>query len=464
MTISMDSLAKEVAALRGFTGRIESELTPAEFDDFRNGMGRIKRAYDAAASAMAHELARRSSPELGAGGLARQEGFSNAQQSLGKTLGITPSQAGKLIDAGRALAPPAPSPGVAATPSAASPRARYPYVSGALKSTDMGAEVASLITRTLDAIGASYAKDGVPLTDARLAELAELERALVTKAQSLSLAELRRVCERERAWRFPQELAAKERLHRENRTLFFHEDSEGMIILTARMDVTSAAPIKAYIDAQTRWALQQRRSTRDGGSDIDDSRSAGQMRLDALTALAQHGLGCTSTDSGVKTTVVIRINERDLKDELALGECDQASGPVTVGTLRTMAVDAGLLPVVLGGQSLPLDVGRMRRLFTPAQRLALVERDGGCSWCHAPPSFCEAHHIRWWERDGGGTDLKNGVLLCTRCHHRVHRDGWTVRIERDTVLITKPGEAEPRLGGREHLELDSSVRDRALAA
>ncbi|WP_430867488.1 DUF222 domain-containing protein [Demequina aurantiaca] len=476
MTISLDSLAAEVAALRTLDGRTESELTSAEFDDYRNGMGRVRRAYDAVAASMAHELARRSNPSLGVGGLARQDGFSNAQQSLGKTLGITPGQASNLIEAGRALAPREPS-GAAASagPDVESARGeqaatsvpRFPHVAAALLSAAIGADAASLLTRTLDSITKSYSAEAleagapqVPATPGaeHSRELEELERRLVEKARTLGLSELRRVCGRERAWRFPKDLAAKERIHRENRALYFHEDPEGMVMMTARMDPASAAPIRAYVDAQTRWAFQQRRNTSDGGVGIEDERNAGQIRLDAMTSLALHGLGCTSIESGVKTTVIIRINERDLEDDLALGECDQVAGPISVGTLRSMAVDAGIIPLVMGGKSLPLDLGQLKRLFTPAQRLALVERDGGCSWCHAPPSFCEAHHIRWWGRDGGPTDLKNGVLLCTRCHHRVHRDGWKVEVVDDEVQFTTPDSRERRFGGRAHLELAAETR------
>ncbi len=67
-------------------------------------------------------------------------------------------------------------------------------------------------------------------------------------------------------------------------------------------------------------------------------------------------------------------------------------------------------------------LGRAERLFTAAQRKTLVVRFGGCAYpgCTAPAAWTEAHHIQWWHRDHGGTDVLNGVLLCAFHHHLVH--------------------------------------------
>ena len=69
---------------------------------------------------------------------------------------------------------------------------------------------------------------------------------------------------------------------------------------------------------------------------------------------------------------------------------------------------------------------------------ALVVRDEGCAFpgCDAPPSRCDAHHIKHWVH-GGCTALGNLVLLCERHHHRVlhdleHVDRWMVHIDHDT--------------------------------
>src|SRR5664279_670129 len=175
------------------------------------------------------------------------------------------------------------------------------------------------------------------------------------------------------------------------------------------------------------------------------------MRADALFDLCRHAVGCKETDrSGIRTTIIVRMTKRDLDTGRGLGRIDGTDQPVSVGQLRRLAGDAGFIPEVLGGEGEVLDLGRTKRMFTRAQRLALIERDGGCAKCHAPPEHCEAHHIRWWEH-GGLTDLANGVMLCTRCHHDVHRQGWEILVRGGSVDFIPPPEIDPlrraRLGG-----------------
>ena len=68
---------------------------------------------------------------------------------------------------------------------------------------------------------------------------------------------------------------------------------------------------------------------------------------------------------------------------------------------------------MLGSRSRPLDLGRAARLYTKAQRIALGQRDGGCTarGCETTASGCHAHHDDPWSRHGR-TDLDNGRLLC----------------------------------------------------
>ncbi len=101
---------------------------------------------------------------------------------------------------------------------------------------------------------------------------------------------------------------------------------------------------------------------------------------------------------------------------------DEATGDlITAAQARRLACTAKILPAVLGGDSIPLDLGRARRLFSPAQRKALLIRDTTCraEGCEVPGTWCDAHHTDPWST-GGPTDLTNGVLLCNHHHHRAH--------------------------------------------
>jgi Domain of unknown function (DUF222)/HNH endonuclease len=104
-----------------------------------------------------------------------------------------------------------------------------------------------------------------------------------------------------------------------------------------------------------------------------------------------------------------------------------------------------VLPPVLGGApTQPLEVGRTTRVVQPAQRIALVVRDGGCVFpdCDRPPTWSEAHHLVHW-LDGGPTDLANLALLC-RAHHRaVHEGGWRLHRDPDGRFAATPPPPPP---------------------
>jgi hypothetical protein len=82
---------------------------------------------------------------------------------------------------------------------------------------------------------------------------------------------------------------------------------------------------------------------------------------------------------------------------------------------------SGLADVIRERGREVLHVGRAHRTAPPRLRRALEVRDQHCAapGCRIDPSRCEAHHVHEWEQ-GGGTDLDNMLLLCTRHHHAVH--------------------------------------------
>ncbi len=102
---------------------------------------------------------------------------------------------------------------------------------------------------------------------------------------------------------------------------------------------------------------------------------------------------------------------------------------VSMGQIRRMACEAGVMPAVLGTKSHVLDLGRTARFHTEPQRIAIALRDGGCTaeGCDWPPGMCQVHHDTPWS-EGGPTNVEDARLLCP-CHHaRVHDPDYDVTV------------------------------------
>ena len=186
-------------------------------------------------------------------------------------------------------------------------------------------------------------------------------------------------------------------------------------------------------------------SAQPSGSVIEDTRTPAQIGADVLTDMARHVLGCENTTPALaSTTVVVRMTLDQLHTGHGAAQIGTDEHPISAGTARRLAADANIIPTVLGGKSEILDWGRARRLYSHAQKAAIIERDGGCiCGCGNPGVYLEVHHIRWWNRDHGRTDLNQGVLTCTRAHTMIHTHGWDIRFIDDHPHLIPPPTIDP---------------------
>ena len=115
-----------------------------------------------------------------------------------------------------------------------------------------------------------------------------------------------------------------------------------------------------------------------------------------------------------------------------------------------------------------VNVGREQRCFNRRQRIALGARDGGCRWpgCNRKVSWSEAHHVKFWARDHGKTDLADGILLCRHHHLLLHDEHWEiVRRGGDYWLIPPPdidASQTPRLMPSKSAALRDLLKENAL--
>jgi len=153
--------------------------------------------------------------------------------------------------------------------------------------------------------------------------------------------------------------------------------------------------------------------------DAQDTRSPQQCRADALVEICRRHLHGGHPQHGGRPHLTLIIPWPALRD--GAGVVDLEGGPVSVEAVRRLACDASLSAVIVKDGSQPVEVGRSRRVVSPALRRALDLRDRGCTHpgCDVPARWCDAHHLRHWA-DGGATALANLRLLCRHHHRQAH--------------------------------------------
>ncbi|WP_169746550.1 HNH endonuclease [Demequina phytophila] len=392
------------------------------------------------------------------GGLAKHHGFRSAADLVASTMGTHKAEAVRLIEVGRALEererggtpdpgpdpdepnpddpdpddpedndppdPPDPQP----TPQA-KPQVRYrAIVTEALDAGLISAKCGSQILVMLDSLCDE-------VTDEAKEEAAT---ELVARARGLDAFAFSKIVQRFKAALDVEQHERNEAQKRQARYLKIGDNSRGMVEIRGELDPETAAPLRAAIDKMV--GDQMRRSRDIPGEDL---RTSDQMRADALADLARHALGCeTTTALFAHASVVVRATAQDLESGTGLAEVDGCSQPISITVAHRMISSAILIPALVGSKGELLKLGRKIYPFSRAQRIALGERDGGCAKCGAPPAWAEAHHIIYWSR-GGPTNLSNGALLCSHCHHVIHDQGWQIRATDTEIWFIPPATVDP---------------------
>lgn len=111
---------------------------------------------------------------------------------------------------------------------------------------------------------------------------------------------------------------------------------------------------------------------------------------------------------------------------------------LSMSQLARLLCDSSIARVVLSATGEVLDVGREKRLFTPAQTRAVVARDRTCRYpgCSDTLAHGQIHHALPWQ-SGGKTNLANAILLCWHHHALVHRDMISIRHHDGGFIFTK---------------------------
>jgi hypothetical protein len=197
----------------------------------------------------------------------------------------------------------------------------------------------------------------------------------------------------------------------------------GMLAISGQLDPEAGAVLSAALDPLT----APNPCDAGGGRDL---RPADRRRAEALVEVCRRAAAAGgAAPATTKAQVVVLIDHERLTDPVRGAGFTLAGEVLSPGTVRRLACDASIIPMVLGSQDEPLDVGRTKRLVTPAMLAALWVRDKRCTFpgCGRPPLWCEAHHVVHWA-DGGPTCLLNLALLCQYHHTYVHQRDLTASV------------------------------------
>ena len=164
----------------------------------------------------------------------------------------------------------------------------------------------------------------------------------------------------------------------------------------------------------------------------DHPRDWAHLSGTAFVELLEH-LPTDRLSGKVAATVVVTIDHDRLRDQVGAARLDTGAD-LSAAEARRLACSAGVLPAVVGGGSLPLDLGRTRRFFSESQRVALATAYERCAaeHCDRPYAWTELHHQDPWG-GGGPTDLHLAVPLCGPDHQRAHDPRYEHHIATDGV-------------------------------
>lgn len=163
-----------------------------------------------------------------------------------------------------------------------------------------------------------------------------------------------------------------------------------------------------------------------------DHRSLAQRQHDALIAIGRSVLesGELGQHNGLPTSVIVRTTLGELERLAGIGVTGGGTVIPIADVIRMGTHANHYLAVFDKATGSALDLFRARRVASPAQRIVLIARDGGCTkpGCTVSAYGCQVHHAACdWGNDGQ-TNVDELGLACGPDNRMVGPDGWTTRV------------------------------------
>jgi hypothetical protein len=164
-----------------------------------------------------------------------------------------------------------------------------------------------------------------------------------------------------------------------------------------------------------------------------DHRTLAQRQHDAMLAVGRNALqsGELGQHNGLPTSIIIRTTLQDLESRAGVGTTGGGSLMPISDVIRLAGHANHWLAIFDKATGQALDLFRAKRAASPAQRIMLIARDGGCTkpCCPVPAYGAQVHHaLRDWAHDGN-TNINELALACGPDNRLVDKsNGWTTTI------------------------------------
>ena len=157
-----------------------------------------------------------------------------------------------------------------------------------------------------------------------------------------------------------------------------------------------------------------------------DHRTLAQRQHDALLAVGRNALesGQLGQHNGLPTSIIIRTTLQDLESRAGVGTTGGGTLMPINDVIRLAGHAHHWLAVFDKATGQALDLFRTRRTASPAQRIMLIARDGGCTkpCCAVPAYGAQVHHALSDWADGGNTNVNEMTLACGPDNRLVDKD------------------------------------------
>jgi hypothetical protein len=412
-------IIEQLSSLPDDTGALEAwSLTDDEIRSLTQALFRARAGLE--------ELAVRLAGLADDRGLAREDGCTSTSAWLAEVAGISKHEASKLVSLSHKV-------------STQVEQTRLAWSRGDL-STEQAKVIVESITMLPDWFGDEERRDA--------------EQIMLDHAPDFTLDELRRLGNHVIEVLDPdgadeiigKQLEAQEKRAFDGTRLTMFDDGEGVTRIKGQIPTAQAGMLRTALEAFTsprRQSLLEARGPH-GEAALGHPNHAQRMGW-AFVELIEHLPSDKLPQAGgLPAVVTIETTLDALRTEL--GKAGVTCGTeISASQARRLACNAGILPVVMDGESKILDIAPTRRLHDRFQRHAIVKRDGGCCWkgCDRPPAWCEVHHPEPYG-DGGPTTVDNGALFCFLHHHLLHDAGWYARMAPDGIVdVIPPARIDP---------------------